>query len=55
VTKQAYSKIDILFITFNYHNLAKALCIYPNIKNFKITVEEAGNNTNPGGSMTMNI
>jgi hypothetical protein len=54
VTKQAASKIDSLFITFHYHRGAKAICIQPYIKNFRLTVEEAGNNTYPGGGITMN-
>jgi hypothetical protein len=54
VTKQAGSKIDSLFITFHYHPMAKAICIQPCIENFKVTVEEAGNNTYPGGDISMN-
>jgi hypothetical protein len=54
VTKQAASKIDSLFITFHYHRPAKAVCVQPYITDFKITVEEAGNNTYPGGDISMN-
>jgi hypothetical protein len=54
VTKQAANKIDSLFITFHYHQMAKAVCIQPFIENFKLTVEEAGNNTYPGGGLSMN-
>jgi hypothetical protein len=54
VTKQAASKIDSLFITFHYHRAAKAVCVQPYITDFKLTVEEAGNNTYPGGGISMN-
>jgi hypothetical protein len=54
VTKQAASKIDSLFITFHPSRSAKAICVQPYIKNFKLTVEEAGNNTYPGGGINMN-
>jgi hypothetical protein len=54
VTKQATRKIDSLFITFHYHRSAKAICIQPYITNFKITIEEAGNNTYPGSGISMN-
>jgi hypothetical protein len=53
VTKQAASKIDSLFITFHYHRAAKVVCVQPYIKNFKITVEDAGNNPYPGGGISM--
>jgi hypothetical protein len=53
ITKQAASKIDSLFITFHYHRAAKAVCIQPHIKGFRLIVEEAGNNTYPGGRITM--
>jgi hypothetical protein len=53
VTKQAASKIDSLFIIFHYHRTAKAVCVQLYIKKFQITVEEAGNNTYPGGGITM--
>jgi hypothetical protein len=55
VTKQAARKIDSLFITFYYHPSAKAVCIKPYIENFKLTDEEAGNTTYPGGGISMNI
>jgi hypothetical protein len=54
VTKQAASKIDSLFITFHPSRSAKAICVQPYIKNFKLNVEEAGNNTYPGGGINMN-
>jgi hypothetical protein len=54
VTKQSASQIDSLFITFHTDRRAKAICIQPFIENFKITVEETGNNTYPGGGITMN-
>jgi hypothetical protein len=55
VTKQAARKIDSLFITFHNHSSAKAVCIQSFIENFKLTVEEAGNNTYPRGDISMNI
>jgi hypothetical protein len=54
VTKQAASKIDSLLIAFHYHFPAKAVCVQPYITDFKITVEEAGNNSYPGGGISMN-
>jgi hypothetical protein len=42
-----------MFITFHYHCLAKAICSKPYIENFKLTIEEAGNNTYPGGGISM--
>ena len=54
VTKQAASKIDSLFITFHPTRSSKAICVQPYIKGFKLTVEEAGNNTYPGGGINMN-
>jgi hypothetical protein len=51
VTKQAASRIDGLLITFHYHRSVKALCIQPYIENLKLTVEEAGNTTYPGGGI----
>jgi hypothetical protein len=54
VTKQSASKIDGLLITFHSHRYIKAIFIQPFIQNFKITVEEAGNNTYPGRGIIMN-
>jgi hypothetical protein len=54
VTKQGASKIDSLFIKFFNHRNAKAICIQPYIRDFKLTVEEEGNNTYPGGGIIMN-
>jgi hypothetical protein len=34
--------------------MARAVCIQPFIENFQLTVEEAGNNTYPGGGISMN-
>jgi hypothetical protein len=48
VTKQATSKIDSLFITFHPSRSVNTICVQPYIKNFKLTVEETGNNTYPG-------
>jgi hypothetical protein len=53
-TKQAASKIDSFFITFHPTRSAKAICIQPYNTNFKLTVEEAGNNTYPDGGIDMN-
>jgi hypothetical protein len=54
VTKQAARKIDSLFITFHPTRHSQEICFQPYIKNFKLTVEEAGNNIYPGGGITMN-
>jgi hypothetical protein len=53
VTKQSASWIDSLFITFHTHRNAKAICIQLFIEKFKITVEEAGNNTYLEDRITM--
>ena len=53
-TKQAATKIDSLFITFHTSDRAKAICVQPYIRDFKITAEDAGNQTYPGGGITMN-
>jgi hypothetical protein len=52
VTKQAASRIDIFIITFHTHRNAKEICAQSYIENFKITVDDAGNNTYPGGGVT---
>jgi hypothetical protein len=54
VIKQTASKIDSLFITFHPSRSANAICVQPYTKNFKLTVEESGNNTYPGGGINMN-
>jgi hypothetical protein len=54
VTKQAASKSYCLFIIFHYHGADKAVCIQPYIRDFKLTVEEVGKNTYPGGGINMN-
>jgi hypothetical protein len=53
ITKQAASKIDSLFITFHYHLVVKAICVQSYIEDFKLTAEEAGNNTYHGGGISM--
>jgi hypothetical protein len=54
VTKHGVSKIDSLFITFHNNRRAKVICIHPYIENFRLTVEEAGYNSYPGGGIKMN-
>jgi hypothetical protein len=51
-TKQACTKIDSVFITFHPHEQYKAICMQPYIKDFKLTTEESGNQTYPGGGRT---
>ena len=43
ITKLVATKIDSLFITFHTSDRSKADCVQPYIQDFKITIEEAGN------------
>jgi hypothetical protein len=52
-TKQAYTKIDSVFITFHPNEQSKAICAQPYIKDFKLTTEDAGNQKYPGGGIIM--
>ena len=52
--KQVATKIDSLFITFHTSDRSKADCVQPYIQDFKITIEEAGNQMYLWDDITMN-
>jgi hypothetical protein len=53
VTKHDVSKIESLFITFLNNRKEKIFYIQFYMRDFKLTVEEARNNTYPGGGITL--